>query len=300
MYLPGVQRKTIDRSGKINEWNFSAGFNYSNLLYFGGSFSILPLYYEETSNYSEMNAADLNSQYFNLYENSVTRGTGFAGKFGVIVTPVPILHLGIAFHTPVSYRLNYKSETNIVSQFVPGGGIVYPYQYEDGTSNDYTLITPYKAIGSLGLVFGKIGVLSADLEYIDYASMRLRRGTGGNDFFDVNQEIKYIYRDNINIKTGAEVRLGTLYLRGGFGYYGSPYRSSEINKDAYHLGYSAGLGIREKHFFIDFAWNYMVQKEKYILYDWTDYSTNPSTDVFYTSDQTKNNMKIMTTIGFRF
>ena len=186
-------------------------------------------------------------------------------------------------------------ETNIVSQFV--NTKVFPYQYEDGLSYDYTLITPYKAIGSLGLIIGKFGILSADVEYIDYASMHFKNGGDGYDFHDENQGIKQIYRDNINVKTGAEVRLGVLYFRGGFGYYGSPYRTSEINKDAYHLSYSAGLGLREKHFFIDFAYNYMMQKEKYILYD---FNTTPTTDVFYTSDQTQNSMKIMTTFGIRF
>jgi hypothetical protein len=296
--LPGIQQKTIDRSGRINEWNMALGFNFSNLIYIGGTFSFLPLRYTETSYYAEYNALIPNSQYFSQYEYTSTSGNGIEGKFGIIATPIPLIHIGVAFHTPVKYWLNYQYNTNLVSQFV--NGVVQPLGYEDGVSYNYQLVTPYKAIGSLGFVFGKFGVLSADVEYVSYSTMHIKGGGDATYVDYVNQGIKDIYHNNFNFKTGAEVRLSMFYLRGGFGYYGSPYKSSEINKDAYHLNYSAGFGIRGKHAYIDFAWNYLLQKEKYILYNWTDVTANPNTEVFYTADLTHNEMMMLTTFGIRF
>jgi hypothetical protein len=49
--------------------------------------------------------------------------------------------------------------------------------------------------------------------------------------------------------------------------------------------------------FVDFAWNYLVQNEKYVLYDLIK---DPNTDVYYTSSLNNYDMKIMTTFGLRF
>jgi len=308
MSLPAIQRKVISTTGRLNDWNLALGFNISNFLYYGATFNFMPLDYSENSYYSEYNAAIPNSQYFSQYENTSTSGTGYAGKFGIIVVPAPFIHVGFAYHTPVNYRLHYEYQTNMVSQYV--NGVVFPYQYEDGLHNDYTLITPYKLVGSLGFVFGKFGILSADVEYIDYSSTHLKNGGGGDNFSDVNDAIKQVYRSTFNVKTGAEVRLfSMLYVRGGFGYYGSPYKPEDpgtnipaINKDAYHLNYSAGIGLRQKQFYIDFAWSYFKQKEKYILYSWADLPTDPTGNTIYsyTSNQTKSITNFITTFGFRF
>jgi long-subunit fatty acid transport protein len=147
-------------------------------------------------------------------------------------------------------------------------------------------------IGSAGVTIGKFAIVSADLEFIDYTSMRLRKGEG-TDFFDENQGIEAIYRSTVNLKTGAEFRLSNLYLRGGFGYYGSPYKSGEMNYDASQYNYSAGFGFRDKNFLIDFAWSYKVYDERYILYQMD--GRRP-----YTSNLDSKISRFLLTLGYRF
>jgi hypothetical protein len=278
----------------MNEWVFSAGFNYGHFLYFGATFAVTPLRFEERSNFTEI-ANTGYSDNFNYYEKLTVRGTGFSGKFGIIVRPISLLRLGVAFHTPVAYSINEIYEANLTSSFV--NGIQYP---QDGYGNliydaefDYKIVTPYKLIGSTGITIGKLAIISADLEFIDYSSMRLRKGGDGYDFYDENQGVEAIYRSTINLKTGAELRINKLYLRGGFGYYGSPYKASEINFDAHQYNYSAGIGFRDKNVLVGFAWSYKIYDERYILYQMD--GRRP-----YTSNLDSKVSRFLLTMGYRF
>ncbi len=307
MTLPGIQHKTIDRSGKESEWNFGSGFNISNIFFIGTSFNILPVDYSESSNFYESDANYPTYQYFNFNEETNIHGTGFGGKIGAIIVPIPLIHVGFAFHTPVKYNLNYSYLPSISSQYV--NGIVYPYNNEGGLTYDYSLITPYKMVGSLGFIIGKIAIISADMEYINYASMRMKSNSDQDYIDQMNQEIKNRFTSSaFNVKTGAEVRFGPVYLRGGFDYFGSPYKSNPDNStlgvaynegssNSYHLVYNAGIGFRQQSFYIDFAWSYMTQQQSYVLYDYVNPANNL---VNYTADLQKHDTKIMTTFGIRF
>ncbi len=294
--INNTQRNIIERSGKMNEWVFAAGFNYGHFLYFGATFAIVPIHFEERSNYREIPVSG-GDYHFNYYENLRVTGTGYSGKFGVIAKPVSMLRLGIAFHTPVVYYLDEVYESNITSSFV--SGIVYPVEFDENgnqqvlydAAQDYKIVTPYKLIGSVGVTLSKFAIVSADVEYIDYSSMRLRKGGDGYNFYEENQGIEAIYRKTLNVKTGAEFRLNSLYLRGGFGYYGSPYKESEINYDAHQYNYTAGIGFREKHFSADLAWNYKVYDERYILYN---------LDKPYASNLDSRTSRFLLTFAFRF
>jgi hypothetical protein len=262
------QLNTIRRSGKINEWVFSAGFNFGYKLYFGATFGILPLDYSEISTFSEFPGTNSTQEYYRYYESLDVHGTGYTGKFGVIVKPIAQLRIGAAIHLPTAYDVSEVYNANIRSLFE--SGTKYPLdEYGNPIDNaqyDYRIVTPAKYIGSLGIILGKSLILSTDVEYIDYASMRLRDGGDGYDFSTENQTIDEIYRKNFNVKSGAEFRFNNIYLRGGFDYYGSPYQTDEPNNDAYRLSYSGGLGIRNDRGFVDFTMSYTTGGERFILY----------------------------------
>ncbi|MBN2523933.1 MAG: outer membrane protein transport protein [Bacteroidales bacterium] len=297
--IGNIQRNTLERSGRMNEWVFAAGFNYGHFLYFGATVAIVPFRFEERSNFTELSSASGTNYSFNYYEKLRVSGTGISGKFGIIAKPVSLLRLGVAFHTPVVYSINEVYEANMTSSFV--NGIVYPLQIDEygneyvmyDASQDYQIVTPYKLIGSAAVTLGNFMIISADCEYIDYTSMRLRKGGDGYDFYEENQGIKEIYRKTINLKAGAEFRLDILYFRGGFDYYGSPYQKDEINFDAHHYMYSAGIGFREKNFILDFAWNYKMFDERYILYNLE--GRRP-----YTTNLDSKISRFMLTLGYKF
>jgi len=285
--------------GKINEWVFSLGFNFDDKLYFGGTFGIQPLYYEYEKNTKEYDASDRSYQYFDFFESLKVNGTGYTAKMGMIFKPVQILRLGAAIHLPVTYKLTEEYTTSIKSRY-NNWETYLPVDLNGSTldylSNDYKIVSPFKAIGSVGLVLGKFLVLSTDLEYIDYSSMRMR-GEYQDDFDDENELIGTVYRDNVNLKLGGELRMGTLYLRGGGGFYGSPYAADEANADANKYSLSCGFGIRDKSFFFDMAYQYTFSEEQTFVYGANDgdgiWRNNPA-------NLALNSSRLITTIGFRF
>jgi hypothetical protein len=290
------QDNTLQRSGKMNEWVFSTGLNFEHKLYLGATFSVVATEYNEKSIFRENDGVNTGTQYFRYEETLNVTGTGYSGKFGLIYRPLAPLRVGLAYHLPTSYYMKEVYDANIQTLYV--NGTIFPTdEYDDPIDYaryEYRIITPGKAVGSLGLMVGKIMILNTDVEYINYAAMRFKRGSDGYDFSTENQTIKDIYRDNINVKTGIEVRLDKLYLRGGYGYYGSPYKKSEINADAYTLNYSGGIGYRSENFFIDLAVSYFDKEEQMILYT-SNYASNAATTALE-----EDIVRVMFTVGFRF
>jgi hypothetical protein len=295
-FIPTEQRIISNERGRINEWAFSLGFNLDDMFYFGGTFGVQPVYYESDNSWKEFEAGNNSFQYFNFRESLKVRGTGYTGKFGFIFKPIPALRLGAAFHLPVLYYLREEYSTSIWSRYI--NTTYYPI---DGNGNDidnlsskYSITTPFKAIGSAAGVIGKFLIVSGDLEYIDYSSMRMH--SSDYDLDGENENIRVIYKDAINLKLGSELRFDKVYLRGGFGYYGSPYALTEDNSDAYKLSYSTGIGIRDENFFFDIAYQYVGYNEKHFLYD-VNIDNNYYSQVANIKSQSH---RVMTTIGFRF
>ena len=141
------------------------------------------------------------------------------------------------------------------------------YEYSSPRGEyDYLITTPFRAIGSMSVIFGKRGLISADYEFVDYASARLRSGGDGYGFTNENSQIQNKYTSAGNIRIGTEWRFPPFSFRGGYAHYGSPY-SSNIDNDGSRQSYSIGLGIRESEYFIDFAYVLTQTSEKYYVYD---------------------------------
>ena len=88
--------------------------------------------------------------------------------------------LGLSIHSPTFYTLNDKFQTDITTN-AENGSIQtdYSIDYNNGEPAEfkYSLITPYKIIGSVSYVIREIqdvrkqrGFLTADVEYINYKS----------------------------------------------------------------------------------------------------------------------------------
>jgi len=135
-------------------------------------------------------------------------------------------------------------------------------------------------------------LLSVDAEYINYSKMRLRNGSYGEDFNTDNDNIRGAAGKVLNIRTGGEIRINQVSVRGGFAYFPSPYKDGELNSTSNHYDISGGIGIREKNFFIDLGAVYTLHKEKYNLYN------DGLRDNIASFDQ--DNFRILTTVGFRF
>ncbi len=292
--------KSIETSGRIGEWVFAAAMNYSHKLYLGASLNIQSFKYNKTTSHTEITNHDIFSGHyepdsFNLdypyfksftFQESVNSyGTGINLKIGGIFRPVHFLRIGATIHTPTNYNVTNELSTEMTSVFYQGDPLSLSSK-SDLSEYNYNVITPARSILSLALVYKKIGILSADYEYINYSSMRLR--SDDDNFMDINEEIKNTYDKTHNIRVGAEIRYDIFSFRAGGAFYDNPYKNKDINEHV-NILYTGGVGIRFESTYLDFAY-VLSQKE----YNHRPYLGSEIAEI------NENKHKFVTTVGFRF
>jgi long-subunit fatty acid transport protein len=258
-----LQRKSTETKGSMGEIVLSFGGNYKEKLMIGATLGIVRARYDEEVTYQETDDKDTINGFksFKYVQNLNTEGTGVNFKLGVIVKATDWLRLGAAVHTPTGIKFadNYSSymESDL------DGGINYTDSSKEG-SFDYSIVTPFRVIGSAGFIINKIGLLNIEYEYLDYSSAQLY--SHPNVFGDVNTTIQTKYTSTGNLRIGGEVRFDPLAFRVGYALYGSPFKTGD-NKDATRSSYSAGIGYRVNNFMIDFAYVRTMYTEKNYFYD---------------------------------
>jgi len=287
------QQKSIIRSGGMNELSISLGANYDNKLFMGMTVGFPMVNYSEEAVHIETDEADTIAylQSFQMNEKFHTTGTGFNIKLGVILRPNAWIRLGGAFHSPTYLNLSdaYSSYINADFDSVPewsgSGQTQYLTSSPDGHF-DYRITTPLRLIGSMAFILQKKGLISMDYEWLDYTMGNLSSDLYG--FSNENSALNTKYGSASNLRIGAEWRELPFSLRAGFGLQGSPYSANNLSAKT---TYSFGLGIRERAFFIDFAYVFSQYSEDYYLY---------SPVIVAASEIEHSNHQIQSTLGFKF
>jgi hypothetical protein len=287
------QTKTIETKGGMTETVLSAGTNFADKLYLGMTFGFAHINYQEVSVYTEKDDDNL-SPYLKSFERSEyldTKGTGFNFKFGFIYKPVDFIRIGGAIHTPTTYNTMHDSYGATMTAYYDqpplstSNSTHFVASSPDG-NYDYKLTTPMRILGSLAVILGQNGLISADYEYIDYSTARLH--ASDYSFSTENNTINKSYTAANNLRFGAEWKAGILAFRGGYSLYGSPYKGESMSGLGSRTGFSFGLGIQEKAYFIDLSYNHLNSKDKYYIYGYAP-----------ASDNTYNTNSYSLTVGFR-
>ena len=264
-----TQSKTIDRQGAMGETVVAGGANFGNQIYFGASLGFPSINYTENSTYQEGDLDDaLELLNFSYKEDLRVNGSGFNMKAGIIIKPADWIRAGVAIHSPTWLSINEVYESSMTSNFQ--GGDSYNFESPLGEFR-YRLKTPARYLVNTGFILGKLGVVSADYEYVDYSQARFGRYnnlTSDYDFSAENEVIGEIYRSTHNVKVGVEWRaLKSMRLRAGVGYQQNPFVADAIRSQNDIMTYSAGVGFRKEGFYIDAAYSIKQDIEDYYLYD---------------------------------
>ena len=120
---------------------------------------------------------------------------------------------------------------------------------------------------------------------------------------ELNLDISDLYKRALNLKAGAEYRIGLFSLRGGVAYYENPqkndpalYNNYDLIRNTFKgtLSYSAGIGFRNQDFYMDVAYSFTKRPDRiYDLYEYAD-------GLFETARLQTNSHKALLTFGFRF
>jgi hypothetical protein len=287
-YGQSIER-IIDNSGHQGEHTISFGANIADKLYIGAALGLGEISYTGHYEHSEyLTTGNIYGFYNFTYVNHFdATGNGANFKFGIIFRPIESLRIGFAMHTPTVYNMDETFYSSITSEFDAGSR-------EAGTGTatySYKLRTPGRINAGLAFQLGSSAILSADYEYLDYSTAKLKDGADGYNFNGENSDIKASLKAANNLRFGAEYHLGSLYFRGGYSYYGSAFQTGTLNENKHYSGYSLGLGYRQKPFYIDFAFAGLMSKEQYLMY--SDSRLNPA--------EIKSNYNTFSaTIGLKF
>lgn len=283
-----LQQDQYEEKGGIDEFSLGFGGNYNDKLYIGVSLNVPSIRYERNRTYAEDDLTDGTAQndpyfsYFELKDRLKTDGVGFNAKLGLIYSPTSSVRLGAAFHTPTWYSLKDASTAQILvntDTYDPDGSGVERFQYTTDLTDgypveyEYSLSTPWKALVSGSYIIGansadvkkQHGFITADVEYVNYTSMKYKFNKGSQSDRDyakaLNNSIDELYTSALNVRVGGELKFNTIAARAGFAYYGSPYEDSNI--DAANMKISGGLGYRNRGFFIDLTYIHTLAKDDY-------------------------------------
>jgi len=292
-YIPNLnsslskkQEKVINSSGSLGEYVLSVGTSYEDIIYFGATIGMPSIDYYEKSNYteSEFNDTAAHLQSFEYYEELTTIGKGFNLKIGVITRVNNWIKIGGALHSPTVYDMEDTYSNAITAVWNDTLGTKYdssPFGYFN-----YELKTPWKAIGSVAINIKKQGLISADIEIVDYTSAKFN--SDSYKFSDENEVINSLYTKATNIRFGGEMKYKPFRIRAGYALYGSPYKA---NSTFSNESFSFGLGIDKGYFIADFAYIVSEGSDEHFMY--SSYLVDAATIT-----STKHNFLV--TIGLRY
>lgn len=286
-----LQRRNENASGSLGEVVASLGGNYKDRLYLGMSLGFVFLNYTENTSFQETDKMDTIPDFkeFTLNQNLITEGKGFNLKLGMIFRATDWVRLGVAVHTPTLFDMTDNYTSQMKSSFDNGVG----FDHSAKGKFDYELTTPLKAIASAAFIIHKQGAISIDYEVVNYADMRF--SSSGDAFFDVNNTIQNKYTSTGNVHIGGEWKYENFSFRGGYSIYGSPFRSgmNYPGADFSRTKYSAGIGIRDEKYFLDFGYSITMSKEFFRPYSLNNIDVEGSIN-------TLQSQNISVTMGFKF
>lgn len=295
------QKRYVEEHGGMNELLLSLGGNYMEKLMLGATVGIPIINYKRNNYFEETDATDNPDNYFKAFrysETLQTTGIGFDLKLGAIYKPSDYFRLGVALHTPTwialtdNYTQSITSNTETFKQTL-GGTDTNPITTVDAIPSNfnYSIRTPWKAVLSATGMLGTHGFITADYEYVDYQSARLSfDNLYAAEENTRNAEIKSLTQATSNFRIGIEGKLENFFIRAGFGYYGSPYKSSISNVNRINI--SGGIGYRNNNFFADLGFMHTDLKE----YE-TPYTLSGLFTPTATLQSSLNNLAI--TVGFK-
>ena len=292
-----IQTRTTETKGGQGEWDFSLGTNYRDQLFLGVTLGLTTIHYESKSVWEENDNTNVISgfSYYKLFEDLKTTGAGFNLKLGAIYKPNDIIRFGIALHTATVNVLTDNYGSSIRSDIE--NGLIYEASSQP-SSFDYTSSSPFRVISSVGVIIAGTAAVNFDYTYLDYSRMRMHASDKQyeNYFTPINEDIKNKYTGAHEFRLGAELKNDNIRFRAGVEYCTSPFKNSYRSTMDYNqskLCLSAGFGIRQEKYYIDFALSHTETGSYYQPYVLNDESTNA---IYYK----KNDLRFLTTIGFMF
>ncbi len=298
-----LQKEKVQTSGAQSQINLAYGINIMDKIYLGAGLGIASLRFNSTKTYSEsFSTSPLSS--LTLTENLVTSGSGINLTIGAIYKPIPTVQLGLSANTPTWYTVADNYSATMTSTWRNFSYVnINPAKSKTLTNvssntgeiiTNYGLSTPFKVNVGITYLIQKHGLLTFELEHLNYGKTSYTSATDGVSFDSDNQQIKNSYKSTLNFRGGGEYRLKNFRFRLGYNYMADPYLSTRGgNRDI--SSFSGGAGYRTKTFYLDFT---LISIAGNTLYN--PYSYGIPTSFAPVVKTSNSNLQAMVTLGFPF
>lgn len=272
------QSGSVNQSGNIYEYQVTGGFAYANKIYVGAALYFTSLNYKEELVFSEddlRTASKPDLKTVDYVYNFNDRGLAAGARVGVIVKPTEQMRFSASITTPRNYKINSSWNYNISTERDPGqsGALKGNAIMDSDNTFTYNCTTPARINAGIGFVIDRTFIVNADLEFLNYTTMKLK--SDADPFVDVNKNIKRLYRNTTNVRIGGEMNIRkdkdkSMRLRAGFAIYGSPYNPDVIGSDDVLskpvIMLAAGIGTRDKNSYIDIGLGFTTTRGYYTPY----------------------------------
>jgi len=245
--------------GHFDELSFAVALDQNSKVYYGASINI-PFYkYNSSYYYTEAGYQGDSISGMEWSEEFSNRGAGINLKLGAVYRPVPNLRLGISIFTPTWLAITQTYSTTVSAIFKNSDS--FTAQYEQGSSFKYTMFNAPQANVGLAYIFDKNGFLS-----LDYAFIPTKwTSTPTKELNYLDSDIDSYLLNQHNIRVGAEIRISSFFVRGGYNWLSNPYNVE--GQDATKSTYSLGIGYRSNKITIDISYAIQSHRQKYYPYD---------------------------------
>lgn len=305
------QQMSKTQRGGIYELAIAYASSIKEKFLYGFTLGIPIVSYNSEMVFSETDPSGDTSNRFHSFtytDKYKTTGAGVNLKFGCIYRPREYIRIGMAIHTPSMLQLT-DTRTTYLSTSLENPIKKYEVSSKTFTNNQkgessYYQYTPWKMILSGSYVFREIenikkqrGFITADIEYLQQGGSRFssnNEAPSDNEksyYNSLNKVIKNQYKGTVNFRLGGEIKFNIIMARLGFAYYSNPYKASSFK--ASQTLFSGGLGYRDKGFFIDLTYVYLIKKDADVPYRLEDRES-----IFAAVNQNRGN--IVATFGIKF
>ncbi|WP_142601463.1 OmpP1/FadL family transporter [Solitalea koreensis] len=295
------QFKNQRTSGATNQIDISFAGNYGNRLFLGASLGVHTLHYKRDFLYNESDINDpgfnpidangnpVNVNNWNYNDYLLNDGNGIDVKLGAILRANEMLRFGFSFHSPIWYNIREEYNSAITSN--DQNNLLYSSNI-NGIGYEYNLRTPIRLNGGAAVFFSKNGFISADIDYLDYSTIKY---SSNDATFDqvINTSISDRYKSAVNMRIGAEYKLDQISLRAGYANYGTPYQDYKSNNQFF----TGGVGYRQDNFYVDLTGVYKTLNQTVSPYTAI---TSSGADISPTANINNKHFNIMLTVGTRF
>lgn len=294
------KQHTLTSKGGIDGLEAILGTNYKHKLYLGGGIGVQFISYEEETVYQEEDRNNVDSIFNNLEltNNFTTTGFGVNVKLGAIYRVSKEFRAGIAFHSPTTLTLTDTFNTRLEATLnYPDINSPTTYTAEPPTVGvyNYRIVTPMRTVLSAAFFIKKKGFISAEAEWVNYGSARLRLQDPDLAFEQfANSEVVRKYGHAFNFRGGMEYVFQKFRGRVGYAYYMSPFKVDIPNIRSDRQQITAGLGYYLKRIFFDVAFVREATQALYVPYS---PDVSPNTQV---ATNKFSKYHFVTTVAFKF